>query len=304
MSRGWNRNKSEVPKTVQEKKEEPKLTNEDDSSHNAELDELDRTVADPQGQECFMKYMYANQQENTREIWIEINHYQETADTRTRKKLAHVIYDEFLKPSAFKLPMIDKSLLDGVKAQIDHAAPGLFKEVQEQLFLYQRFILCKQFLASPLYKVYKEEKLIEDAKNPPQSQLEQINLASHGSSSPNNSPHIEKAPKAPLAAVNTTIQKSKPKHAEKGVTKNFLAGFFEMILNRAPNHDNQKDIENELRASSSVSCESFDNAGKLVVEVLQARNLLVADYNGFSDPYCILKYGCEEIRTQIIKKKS
>ena len=49
--------------------------------------------------------------------------------------------------------------------------------------------------------------------------------------------------------------------------------------------------------------ESFNNAGNLRVEVLDAANLPAADRNGYSDPYCkFLLDGKEVFKTKIVKK--
>lgn len=57
-------------------------------------------------------------------------------------------------------------------------------------------------------------------------------------------------------------------------------------------------VKMELDAS-----ESFNNAGNLRVDVLDAQNLPAADRNGYSDPYCIFRYNDNEIfKTKTIKK--
>lgn len=57
-------------------------------------------------------------------------------------------------------------------------------------------------------------------------------------------------------------------------------------------------VKMELDAS-----ESFNNAGNLRVEVLDAANLPAADRNGYSDPYCIFRLNDNQVhKTKTIKK--
>lgn len=57
-------------------------------------------------------------------------------------------------------------------------------------------------------------------------------------------------------------------------------------------------VKMELDAS-----ESFNNAGNLRVEILDAANLPAADRNGYSDPYCIFRLNDKEVhKTKTIKK--
>lgn len=50
--------------------------------------------------------------------------------------------------------------------------------------------------------------------------------------------------------------------------------------------------------------ESFNNAGSLRVEVLDAADLPAADRNGYSDPYCIFRYNDKEVHKTKTQKKT
>lgn len=64
------------------------------------------------------------------------------------------------------------------------------------------------------------------------------------------------------------------------------------------------DLENIATSNSRLTFvpEVTEGNGQLVVEVVKASNLPPKDLNGFSDPYCVLKVGKTEYKTNIIER--